>query len=67
MPRQRIYLKNSNWNLNVQRKLRIGTRKGGVSAFLMKTKDLVAVLADKSKAKYHANAITVLKNRTNLG
>jgi len=48
---------------NVLRKHRIGNRKTGVSAEHMTTTDLIAVLANDNKSKYHANAVTVLKTR----
>ena len=66
MPRQRKYLKGKNWNHNSKRKFRIGTRKDGVSALSMTTKQLLAVIANEDKAKYHSNAVAVLKYRGNL-
>ncbi len=49
---------------NVLRKFRIGNRKTGDSAEQMNTEDLIAVLANESKSKYHRNAASVLKTRT---
>lgn len=48
---------------NVKRKFRIGNRKGGVAAEQMSTQDLIAVLANESKRKYHKNAAAVLRTR----
>ena len=48
---------------NVLRKHRIGNRKGGVSAEQMSTTDLIAVLANDNKTKYHKNAAIVLRTR----
>ncbi len=66
MPRKRVYLKALNWNRNDQRKLRIGNRKDGVSANSMSTKDLLAVLANTDKTKYHNNAKKALSVRGNI-
>ena len=48
---------------NVLRKHRIGNRKSGVSAEQMSTPDLIAVLANAGKTKYHKNAAIVLRTR----
>lgn len=48
---------------NVKRKLRIGNRKNAVSAFSMSTKDLISVLADDNKKRWHKNAAKVLRDR----
>ena len=48
---------------NVSRKFRIGNRKSGVAAERMSTTDLIAVLADDNKRKFHKNAATVLRTR----
>jgi len=48
---------------NVKRKFRIGTRKSGLAAEQMSTTDLIAVLANESKTKYHKNAAIVLRTR----
>jgi len=48
---------------NVLRKFRIGNRKGGIAAEQMSTADLIAVLANENKTKYHKNAAIVLKTR----
>ena len=48
---------------NVLRKHRIGNRKSGVAAEQMSTTDLIAVLANSSKRKYHKNAGIVLRTR----
>ena len=66
MPRKRTNTKGKNWNLADRRKFRVGNRKGGVSALSMKTSELLKVLADEGKAKYHNNVVAVLKHRGNL-
>ena len=48
---------------NVSRKFRIGNRKSGVAAERMSTTDLIAVLANTSKRRYHKNAVAVLNTR----
>ena len=48
---------------NVLRKFRIGNRKSGVAAESMSTVDLIKVLADKTKSKFHKNAAIVLRTR----
>lgn len=66
MPRKRIHLKTSNWNRVNSGKYRIGNRKSGVPANSLSTKQLLAILSDSGKSKYHANAVAVLKNRNNI-
>lgn len=44
-------------------KKKIGTRENGVSANLMSSKDLIAVLADPNKSKWHNNARSALASR----
>lgn len=66
MPRKRIFIKTSNWNKVNSGKYRIGNRKSGVPANSLSTKQLLAIIADSGKSKYHANAISVLKSRNNI-
>jgi len=66
MPQNREFLKSKEYNKNKRHKYRIGTRSDGVSALSLTTKELLAVLANKDKAKYHANVIKVLSYRGNL-
>ena len=66
MPRKRTHSKSTNWNKNDRRKFRIGNRKGGTSALDMTTKDLLDVLSNPDKKKYHSKAVAVLKHRGNL-
>lgn len=67
MPKKKIHVKGSaNPNKNIQRKFRIGNRKNGVSAITMKTVDLVKILSDKDKSKWHHLAVQVLKIRGNI-
>jgi len=49
--------------LNVQRKLRVGTRKGGVSAIQMTTEALKDALIDPNKKRWINNIKAVLKMR----
>ena len=66
MARKRKYVKGSRPNTPIQRKFRIGNRKSGVSAMSLSTKELLAVLSNDSKSKYHANAAKALLYRGNL-
>lgn len=66
MPKNRTKKKNENGAIIVTRpnpKFRIGSRKGGKSALLMSNDELIAVLDDSNKKRYHAKARTVLANR----
>jgi len=65
MPKNRKVIKTSAGvkKLNAPRKLRIGTRSGGVSAHTMSSDALKAVLNDKSKSRYHKIAVRVLTLR----
>lgn len=65
MPKNRKVIKTSAGitKLNAPRKLRIGTRSGGVSAHTMSTSALKDVLNDTSKARYHTVAGRVLTLR----
>ena len=66
MPKNRVTKKSNTGAVSHFRpstKLRIGTRKSGKSAFLMSTEDLVKVIEDKNKTRYHAKAKTVLSLR----
>lgn len=65
MPKQRKRVKKGQVvkTSNVLRKHRIGTRKTGVAAEQMSTVDLIAVLADDNKTRYHKNAAIVLRTR----
>lgn len=47
----------------VPARLRIGTRKSGTSAHSMSNEALLAVLDNKSQAKWHSDAQTVLNLR----
>jgi len=66
MPKQRRRVKKGQVvkKSNVLRKHRIGNRKSGIAAESMKTVDLIAVLANENKTKYHKNAAIVLRTRT---
>ena len=66
MPRQRKHNKTSNWNTISSSKFRIGTRKAGVPANSLPTKQLLAIVSDSGKAKYHSKAYAVLKKRKNI-
>lgn len=66
MPKARVYQKDKIWNKVASKKLRIGSRKVGVSALHMSTKDLIEVLANPKKKKWHKHAVTVLRTRTNI-
>ncbi len=50
----------------VPTKFRIGTRKHGKSAHMMSTEDLMQVVLDDNKSKWHASAIQVINLRTNV-
>ena len=65
MPKARkvIKLNNKVLKLNVQRKFRIGSRKGPTSALQMSTKDLKKVMEDSNKKRYHNKAAAVLRMR----
>lgn len=66
MPKNRTRTKNENGAWVVSRpcsKLRIGTRKSGKSALIMSNDELIAVLDDANKKRYHHKARTVLLNR----
>ena len=65
MPKQRARIKKGQVikKSNVLRKFRIGNRKNGVAAERMATVDLIKVLADKNKSKFHKNAAIVLRTR----
>ena len=65
MPKQRKVVKKGQavQKHNVLRKFRIGTRKAGVAAEQMPTTDLIKVLADPKKRKWHKNAAAVLRTR----
>jgi len=65
MPKNRKVIKTSAGikKLNAPRKLRIGTRSGGVSAHTMSSDALKAVLNDTGKSKYHTIAGRVLSLR----
>lgn len=45
------------------RKFKIGTRKSGKSAHTMSNDDLLEVLGDASKSRYHQNSREVLSSR----
>jgi len=65
MPKARKVVKNGNaiHKFNVRRKLRIGTRKTGVSAFSMATQALKDVLDNVNQKRYHSNARAALATR----
>jgi len=65
MPKNRKVIKTSAGikKLNAPRKLRIGTRSGGVSAHTMSSDALKAVLNDTGKKRYHSIAGKVLSLR----
>lgn len=66
MPKQRKRIKKGQevQKQNVLRKFRTGNRKCGVAAKQMSTTDLIAVLANENKTKYHKNAAIVLRTRS---
>ena len=49
--------------INVRRKLRVGTRKDGVSALQMTTEALKTALTEDNKKRWHSNIVTVLNMR----
>ncbi len=53
------------FKVKVCTKLRIGTRKAGKSALLMTKDELLKVLEDKGKKRYHAKAKAALKRKFN--
>ena len=66
MPKQKKTWKDASGAIHKQKvctKFRIGTRKSGKSALLMSDEELLAVLDDKNKKRYHAKALTVLGKR----
>lgn len=65
MPKNRNVVKKDGvtHRYNVASKFRIGNRKTGKAANTMSNEALQAVLDSKGKARYHANARTVLATR----
>lgn len=65
MPKARKVVKNGNaiHKFNVKRKMRIGTRKAGTSAYRMSTEALKAVLEKFDMRRWHDNARAVLASR----
>lgn len=65
MPKDIVKTKKDNriFRFKPPRKFKIGGRKGGVSAYTMSSDDLIAVLKNPGKSRYHTNARTVLSSR----
>ncbi len=65
MPKDIIRTKKDNqvFHTKPPRKFKIGGRKGGKSANIMSSADLIAVLENSGKSRYHPNARAVLALR----
>ena len=59
MPKNKLPVKGKN-NKNIQRKFKIGTRKGGRSAHRMTNRQLVDALGNKGLRKHHHKIAQVL-------